>query len=39
MVDLIRLYSGDFDEIQSFVSNDLFNCDVEDNAFAIMRDQ
>ena len=39
MVDLIRLYCGDFYEIQSFVSNDFFNCDVEDNAFAIMRDQ
>jgi len=37
MLDLIRLFSGDFDEIQSFVSNSHWQHDVEDNAFALMR--
>jgi len=36
-VDLIRLFCGDFDEIKSFVSNDYWHFDVEDNAFALMR--
>ena len=37
MLDLIRLFAGDFDEIQSFVSNSHWQHDVEDNAFALMR--
>jgi len=37
MVDLIRLFAGDFVEIHSFVSNDYWNHDVEDNAYALMR--
>jgi predicted dehydrogenase len=37
MVDLIRLFCRDFDEVKSFVSNDYWHFDVEDNAFALMR--
>lgn len=38
MVDLMRLFCGNFVEIKSFVSNGYWNHDVEDNAYAIMRD-
>lgn len=38
MVDLIRLFCDDFVEVKSFVSNEFWGFDVEDNAFAIMRD-
>lgn len=37
MVDLMRLIAGDFNEIYSFVSNDYWHHDVEDNAYALMR--
>ncbi len=37
MVDLLRLFAGEFTEIHSFVSNDFWNHDVEDNAYALMR--
>ena len=37
MVDLLRLFGGEFLEVSSFVSNNYWNHDVEDNAFAIMR--
>jgi len=37
MLDLVRFFAGDFDEVQSFVSNDFWHHDVEDNAYAIMR--
>lgn len=37
MVDLIRYFSGDFKEVHSFISNNYWNYDVEDNAYAIMR--
>lgn len=37
MLDLIRLFAGEFNEIQSFVSNSHWKHDVEDNAFALMR--
>lgn len=37
MVDLLRLFGGDFVEIKSFISNNYWNFDVEDNAYAIMR--
>ncbi len=37
MVDLMRLYAGDFTEYHSFVSNSFWNHDVEDNAYALMR--
>jgi len=37
MLDLIRLFAGEFREIKSYVSNAQWNHDVEDNAFAIMK--
>ena len=37
MVDLMRLFAGDFTDIHSFVSNDFWKHDVEDNAYALMR--
>lgn len=37
MVDLMRLFAGDFTEIKSFVSNSFWEHDVEDNAYALMR--
>jgi len=39
MVDMIRHFAGDFDEIKSFVSNNYWRHDVEDNAYAIMRNE
>jgi len=38
MLDMIRYFSGDYQEIKSFVSNNYWHHDVEDNAYAIMRD-
>jgi predicted dehydrogenase len=37
MVDLMRLFAGDFPEVHSFVSNGHWGYDVEDNAYALMR--
>ena len=37
MVDLMRLFSGEFIEIYSFIENSHWNYDVEDNAYALMR--
>ncbi|CAI8413562.1 MAG: Uncharacterised protein [Gammaproteobacteria bacterium] len=37
MVDLMRLFAGEFIEVKSFVSNGYWKFDVEDNAYAIMR--
>ncbi len=37
MVDLMRLFAGEFTDVHSFVSNSHWNYDVEDNAYAIMR--
>jgi len=37
MVDLLRLFGGEFTEIHSFVCNGFWNYDVEDNAYAMMR--
>lgn len=37
MVDLMRLFAGEFTEVHSFVSNDFWGHDVEDNAYALMR--
>jgi len=37
MVDLLRLFAGDFKEVKSFVSNDFWRHDVEDNAYALLR--
>lgn len=38
MVDLMRLFCGEFQEVKSFVSNGYWNHDVEDNAFALLKD-
>jgi predicted dehydrogenase len=38
MLDLIRLFCSDFVEVKSFVSNSFWNHDVEDNAYALMKD-
>lgn len=37
MVDLMRLFAGEFTDIHSFVSNDFWGYDIEDNAYALMR--
>lgn len=37
MVDLMRLFAGEFEQVHSFVSNDFWKFDVEDNAYALMR--
>ncbi len=37
MVDLMRLFAGDFSEVHSFVSNSHWKYHVEDNAYALMR--
>lgn len=37
MLDMIRYFAGNFEEVKSFVSNDYWHHDVEDNAYAIMR--
>lgn len=38
MLDMFRYFCGDFVEVKSFVSNNYWGHDVEDNAYAIMRD-
>ena len=38
MVDLMRLFCGEFDEVKSFISNDFWKHDVEDNAYALLKD-
>jgi predicted dehydrogenase len=37
MVDLMRLFAGEFTDVQSFISNSHWGFDVEDNAYALMR--
>lgn len=37
MVDLMRLFAGDFDEVYSFIDNSHWGFNVEDNAYALMR--
>lgn len=37
MVDLMRLFAGEFTEVQSYISNSHWGYDVEDNAYALMR--
>ena len=37
MVDLMRLFAGEFTEVHSFISNTHWGYDVEDNAYALMR--
>lgn len=37
MVDLLRQFCGEFDEVKSYVSNDHWSHDVECNAYALMK--
>ncbi len=37
MVDLMRMFAGDFNEYKSFVDNAFWKHDVEDNAYALMK--
>ena len=37
MVDLLRLFAGEFDDINSYISNAYWGHEVEDNAYALMR--
>jgi len=37
MVDLMRLFAGEFTEIQSVVTNSHWGYDVEDNAYALLK--
>lgn len=37
MVDLMRLFAGEFVEVHSFISNSHWGYEVEDNAYALMR--
>ena len=37
MVDLMRLFAGEFTDVHSFVSNGYWGHDVEDNAYALMK--
>lgn len=39
MLDMFRYFCGDFDEVKSFVSNRYWNYDIEDNAYAILRNK
>lgn len=37
MLDLMRLFCGEFSEVKSFISNDYWKHDVEDNAYALLK--
>jgi len=37
MVDLMRLFAGEFTEVHSFISNSHWGYDVEDNAYGLLR--
>ena len=37
MVDLMRLFAGEFEEVHSFISNSHWGYNVEDNAYALMK--
>ena len=39
MLDLVRYFSSDYEEIYSFINNDYWQHDVEDNAFILMRNR
>ncbi len=39
MIDLFRLFCGDFQEVKSFVTNSYWNIDTEDNVFAVLRNK
>ncbi len=37
MLDLFRLFCGDFQEVKSYLTNSYWNTELEDNAFVILR--
>jgi predicted dehydrogenase len=37
LLDMMRLFAGDFTDVYSFISNSYWGHDVEDNAYALMR--
>mgnify|MGYP001160905077 FL=1 len=37
MLDLMRYFAGDFNDIHSYISNNYWNFDVEDNAYVMMK--
>ena len=37
LVDLMRLFAGEFTQVHSFIKNSHWNYNVEDNAYALMR--
>ena len=37
LVDLMRLFAGEFNEVKSFISNGHWGYEVEDNAYALMK--
>lgn len=37
LLDLMRLFAGEFTEVHSFISNGFWHHDVEDNAYVLMR--
>ena len=39
MVDLMRLFAGEFTDVHSIISNNHWHYDVEDNAYVLMRTQ
>jgi len=39
MIDLMRLFAGEFYDVKSFLSNNHWGFDVEDNAYAIMQSE
>lgn len=39
MLDMFQLFCGEFTEVKSFISNNYWDHDVEDNAYAILRDK
>jgi predicted dehydrogenase len=39
MVDLMRLFCGEFVHVKSYISNDYWKHDVEDNAYALLKDK
>jgi len=39
ILDLFRLFCGDFQEVKSFVTNSYWNIELEDNAFVMLRNE
>jgi predicted dehydrogenase len=39
MVDLMRLFCGEFKDVKSYISNNFWGHDVEDNAYALLKDE